>query len=110
LHGSSRHYHLKRRYGIGASEVEALIREQGGVCPICDRSDPEHVDHDHETGQVRGSYASIATADSVNSVTIPNGSTAPRSTSRTQSNVRLKSRDSSKRRASGRAPCEELRP
>ena len=54
LHGSSRHYHLKRRYGIGAREVEDLVREQGGVCPICDRSDPDHVDHDHATGRVRG--------------------------------------------------------
>jgi hypothetical protein len=54
LYGSSRHYHLKRRYGIGAPEVENLIREQGDVCPVCDRPDPEHVDHDHATGRVRG--------------------------------------------------------
>ena len=54
LYGSSRHYHLKRRYGIGAPEVEDLIRGQGDVCPICDRAYPEHVDHDHATGQVRG--------------------------------------------------------
>jgi Recombination endonuclease VII len=54
LHGSSRHYHLKRRYGIGASEVEKLIREQGNLGPICERSSPDHVDHDHATGQVRG--------------------------------------------------------
>jgi hypothetical protein len=54
LYGSSRHYHLKRRYGIGAKEVEELIREQGDVCAICDRPNPEHVDHDHATGQVRG--------------------------------------------------------
>ena len=54
LYGGSRHYHLKHRYGIGASEVEDLIRRQGNVCPICDRPAPEHVDHDHETGRVRG--------------------------------------------------------
>jgi hypothetical protein len=51
LHGNSRHYHLKRRYGIGADE---FVRQQGGVCPICGRADPEHVDHSHETGDVRG--------------------------------------------------------
>ena len=54
LYGGSRHYHLKRRYGIGAAEVDALIRGQGGVCPICGRESPEHVDHDHATGRVRG--------------------------------------------------------
>jgi hypothetical protein len=54
LHGGSRHYHLKRRYGIGADEFDELVRQQGGVCPICGRADPEHVDHSHETGDVRG--------------------------------------------------------
>lgn len=54
LHGGSRHYHLKRRYGIGADDVDRLIEEQGGVCPICGRPDPDHVDHDHATGEVRG--------------------------------------------------------
>lgn len=54
LYGGSRHYHLKRRYGIGAAEVDALIVAQGGVCPICGRPDPEQVDHDHVTGLVRG--------------------------------------------------------
>jgi hypothetical protein len=30
------------------------VREQGGTCAICGRPDPEHVDHDHDTGAVRG--------------------------------------------------------
>jgi Recombination endonuclease VII len=54
LHGGSRHYHLKHRYGIGADEFDELVRRQGGVCAICGRADPEHVDHSHETGAVRG--------------------------------------------------------
>ena len=54
LYGSSRHYHLKRRYGIGAQDFEELVERQGGVCPICGAQNPEHVDHDHVTGQVRG--------------------------------------------------------
>jgi len=54
LYGGSRHYHLKRRYGIGADEVEALIAAQGGVCAVCGTAKPEHVDHDHLTGRVRG--------------------------------------------------------
>jgi hypothetical protein len=54
LHGGSRHYHLKRRYGIGADEVDDLIASQGGVCAVCGRPDPDHVDHDHASGRVRG--------------------------------------------------------
>jgi hypothetical protein len=54
LHGGSRHYHLKRRYGIGADDFDRLVEEQGGVCAICGRPDPEHVDHSHVTGAVRG--------------------------------------------------------
>jgi hypothetical protein len=54
LHGGSRHYHLKHRYGIGADDFDRMVAEQGGVCAICGRPDPEHVDHDHETGAVRG--------------------------------------------------------
>ena len=33
---------------------DELVVQQGGVCAICGRPDPEHVDHDHETGAVRG--------------------------------------------------------
>ena len=54
LYGGSRHYHLRQRYGIGADEFDELVRQQGGVCAICGRENPEHVDHDHETGEVRG--------------------------------------------------------
>jgi Recombination endonuclease VII len=50
----SRHYHLKRRYGISADEFDELVKQQGGVCPICGRADPEHVDHSHEARAVRG--------------------------------------------------------
>lgn len=54
LHGSTRHDHLKRRYGIGADKVQELIQRQGGQCPICETRPPEHVDHDHKTGLIRG--------------------------------------------------------
>jgi hypothetical protein len=54
LHGSSREYHLRRRYGMGVKVFEAILAEQDGKCLICERPDPEHVDHDHETGKVRG--------------------------------------------------------
>jgi Recombination endonuclease VII len=43
-----------RRYGIGARQVVDLVRRQGGVCAICGKQKPEHVDHDHKTNSVRG--------------------------------------------------------
>ncbi|WP_328476782.1 endonuclease VII domain-containing protein [Actinoplanes sp. NBC_00393] len=54
LYGGSREYHLRRRYGIDGAVVAELLAEQGGVCAICGADDPQHVDHDHRTGWVRG--------------------------------------------------------
>lgn len=51
---SSRHYHLYRRYGFGADEVQALIDRQNGTCPICREAPAVHVDHDHVTLAARG--------------------------------------------------------
>jgi len=46
---------LQRLYGISSAEVDALLTSQGGVCAICARSpEPPHVDHDHQTGAIRG--------------------------------------------------------
>ncbi|MFP5336295.1 MAG: endonuclease VII domain-containing protein [Actinomycetes bacterium] len=55
VHGGSRHYHLVRRYGVSAAEVDALIERQQGRCAICrrDLGDRPHVDRDHVTGLVR---------------------------------------------------------
>ncbi|HEY7485925.1 MAG TPA: endonuclease VII domain-containing protein [Streptosporangiaceae bacterium] len=49
-----RHYRLTSRYGIGLGELYRMLEEQGGVCPICREDAPTDVDHDHETGAVRG--------------------------------------------------------
>ncbi|WP_233558698.1 endonuclease VII domain-containing protein [Micromonospora radicis] len=54
LYGGTREYHLRSRYGIGQAEFDELLAEQGGVCGVCGDPDPEHVDHDHRTGWVRG--------------------------------------------------------
>ncbi|MGW3896265.1 endonuclease VII domain-containing protein [Micromonospora profundi] len=54
LYGGTREYHLRRRYGVGEKEFQELLAEQGGVCAVCGRPDPEHLDHDHRTGWVRG--------------------------------------------------------
>lgn len=54
-HGTTRHYHLTQRYGIGEAEVQEMVEEQGGMCLICQRPlDSVHVDHDHNTGAIRG--------------------------------------------------------
>jgi hypothetical protein len=55
-HGNTRHYHLKRRYGIGADEVLQMLRDQLWRCPVCVCQlslKTAHVDHDHRTGQIR---------------------------------------------------------
>jgi hypothetical protein len=58
-------YHRDRqrltKYGLTRDDYLALLEKQGGVCASCGREDtgnhrqPElHVDHDHDTGLVRG--------------------------------------------------------
>ncbi|MCU1603049.1 MAG: Recombination endonuclease [Frankiales bacterium] len=54
LYGGGRHCHLMLRYGIAAAAVERMIEEQSGLRARCGENPPEHVDHDHETGEVRG--------------------------------------------------------
>ena len=50
--------HLKRKYGITLEAYDAMLMKQGGGCAIC-KQEPGtdislHVDHDHETGRIRG--------------------------------------------------------
>lgn len=47
----------KRDYGITIADYEQIYRDQGGVCKICSKVptvERLHVDHDHDTGAVRG--------------------------------------------------------
>lgn len=51
---------LRRNYGITLEDYDNMLEEQGGTCMTCS-STPEsqrygnlYVDHDHNTGQVRG--------------------------------------------------------
>ena len=54
VHGGSRAYHLKRRYGITEVEYDEMVQAQGGLCAVCRERPVQHVDHDHVTGRVRG--------------------------------------------------------
>ena len=52
-------YALKKRYGISLKEYYQMLADQNGLCAICGASESEtqrrlHVDHDHETGEIRG--------------------------------------------------------
>jgi len=55
---SDRKSHLKNTFGLTQEEYEAKLRWQRGVCLICQQPPAEgqmlDVDHDHETGRVRG--------------------------------------------------------
>ncbi len=46
--------HLIRQYGIMADDVLAIRDSQRGLCAICLQGRKLHVDHDHNTGKVRG--------------------------------------------------------
>lgn len=54
----------RTNYGIGLAQYEAMLADQGGRCAACQEVPPSdakkasqrmlNVDHDHETGEVRG--------------------------------------------------------
>ena len=50
--------HRRRKFGISLDGYSAMLEAQDGGCAISGRPEPEggslHVDHDHETGAVRG--------------------------------------------------------
>lgn len=61
----ARKYQLKRLYGLSMWDYHEMLRNQDGVCAICGNpegaidprtGEPNYlsVDHNHETGEVRG--------------------------------------------------------
>lgn len=48
---------LRTKFGIAPEDYYRMYEEQGGVCAICSKAEPERrlaVDHCHRTGKVRG--------------------------------------------------------
>ena len=51
----SKEYRLQRKFGIGLEEYDTMLTEQEHKCIICQQQMvTPHVDHDHNTGKVRG--------------------------------------------------------
>lgn len=52
--------HLRRKYGMSLADYDTMLAAQGGCCALClsdrpgGRASTFHVDHDHDTGRVRG--------------------------------------------------------
>ncbi|MEV0621484.1 endonuclease domain-containing protein [Nonomuraea sp. NPDC050404] len=49
----TRNYHLAQRYRVRHEDVERMILAQHGLCVVCWDRPPEHVDHCHQSGDVR---------------------------------------------------------
>lgn len=47
-------YGVKFRYGLNRHERLALFESSDGLCALCYEAPATHIDHDHETGKVRG--------------------------------------------------------
>lgn len=57
--GEARSNHLMYQYGLSTNGFNAILVSQGRCCRICGRHEddingPLHVDHDHNTGKIRG--------------------------------------------------------
>lgn len=50
----AKHYKILSVYGISPGVYEDMLRDQDNKCRICKQHKPLVVDHDHNTGEVRG--------------------------------------------------------
>lgn len=67
---ANRRHLLWKKYGVTIEQYHHMLAAQAGACAICGRREPVgraapvdpmwlHVDHDHDTGQVRGLLCSL---------------------------------------------------
>lgn len=55
-----RNKHMLENYGVSSAQIDLVLAAQGGRCAICKTKEPDsklaqwHVDHDHDTGVLRG--------------------------------------------------------
>ena len=49
-----RKYALRQKYGLSLEEYDTMMHKQNGACAICGSNGRLHVDHNHDTGKVRG--------------------------------------------------------
>ena len=56
--GCRKEYWLKKNFDISLKEYNDILERQGNMCAICETKKPNgrgwNVDHDHETGEIRG--------------------------------------------------------
>jgi hypothetical protein len=57
--GQTKTYHRMSRYGLSEDAYYAMLEAQNYKCALCKSTDPKRkqgfvVDHDHETGRIRG--------------------------------------------------------
>jgi hypothetical protein len=52
--GHRKDYLLRKHFGISLEQYNIMVEDQGGRCAICGEESQLHVDHDHETTEVRG--------------------------------------------------------
>jgi Recombination endonuclease VII len=50
----SRRYLLKKQYGLTPSQAAEIFEDSDGLCAICYSVPAVHIDHDHQTGVIRG--------------------------------------------------------
>lgn len=54
-----REWERRHLYGVDDMQYARMVAAQGGLCAICQRATKLVIDHDHETGAVRGLLCNI---------------------------------------------------